>query len=169
MKMVKRTLIAIAVVAFVVSSAQAVIQLDNGAVKEDNGWPTQYIAVPLCTMPVVMDVGMYVQVIDCGDKKIELKQVTCPSGRDFPCYSGCAEDIEVRANFNAVLGTQLAADPCVPSFSWEAKFVGDSTIPGDGINHKITVCVEAWAMEIWKAGPNDSYQIGELTLTVKPQ
>jgi hypothetical protein len=168
MKMVKRTLIAIAVVALIATSVQAAVP--NGSVKEDGSWPTTYVAVDLCTMPVVMDVGMYVQVKDCGDRKIKLVQVDCPDGRDFPCYSDC-EDVEVRANFAAVLGTKLATlgDPNAPTFSWTSYFDGASTVPGDGEYHKITVCVDAWAMQIWKAGPGDEVKIGTLTLTVKPQ
>jgi hypothetical protein len=168
MKMVKRTLIAIAVVALLATSVQAVVP--NGAVKEDGSWPTEYKFVDLCTMPVVMDVGMYVQVLDCADRIIKLVQVDCPDGRDFPCYSDC-EEVEVRANFAAVLGTKLAVTggEGAPTFSWTSYFDGDSTIPGDGQYHKVTVCVDAWAMEIWKAGPGDEVKIGELTLTVKPQ
>jgi len=163
--MVKRMLIAIAVVALVATSVQALDYSDNGKIKKDAGWPTEYVAVDLCTMPVVMDVGMYVQVFECENRIIKLVQVTCPEGQAFPCYSDC-EDVEVRANFAAVFGLKLS-DPSI-STNWNAYFDGDNTIPGDGIYHKITVCVDAWETEIWTAGPGDEVSIGTLTLTVKP-
>jgi hypothetical protein len=164
MKMVKRTLIAIAVVGILATSVQAV----DPYIKQDVGWPVQYVALDLCTMPVVMDVGMYVQLKECEKRIIKLVQVDCPEGRAFPCYSDC-DDFEVRANFAAVFGTKLTKASGSPVKNWEAYFDGDSTIPGDGVYHKLTVCVDAWETEIWTAGPGDEVNVGTLTITVKPQ
>jgi hypothetical protein len=171
MKMVKRMLIAIAVVALVATSVQAdVVDPDGGKIKQDSSWPTEYIALDLCTMPVLMDVGMYVQVKDCHKREIKLVQVDCADiGQSkFPCYKDC-EEIEVRANFAAVLGTKLAkADPS-PIKSWKAYFDGDNTVPGDGVYKKLTVCVDAWESQIWTAALGDKVNVGTLTITVKPQ
>lgn len=168
--MVKRMLIAIAVVALVATSVQAV-DAPAGSIKKDASWPTEYIALDLCEIPVVMDVGMYVQVKDCSKRKIKLVQVECDSigkAGKFPCYADC-EDIEVRANFAAVLGLKLTkADPS-PIKSWEAYFDGDNTVPGDGVYKKLTVCVNAWESEIWTAAPGDEVAVGKVTVTVKPQ
>jgi hypothetical protein len=171
MKMVKRMLIAIAVVALVATSAQAdIVDPGGGKIKQDSSWPTEYIALDLCTMDVLMDVGMYVQIKDCSKREIKLVQVTCPEGRKFPCYSDC-EDIEVRANFAAVLGLKLAKSDPSPIKSWEAYFDGENTVDSDelGVYKKLTVCVDAWESEIWTASPGDKVKVGELTVTVKPQ
>jgi hypothetical protein len=172
MKMVKRMLIAIAVVALVATSVQAGINdVQNGKLKQDDAWPTEYIALDLCTIPVVMDVGMYIQIKDCNKKKIKLVQVNCDdigkSGK-FPCYYDC-EEIEVRANFAAVLGLKKAKTDPSPLKDWEAYFDGDNTVPGDGEPHKINICVKAWSAEIWKAQPDDEVPAGSVTVTVKPQ
>jgi hypothetical protein len=166
MKMVKRMLIAIAVVAVVATSVQA----DSPYIKQDDSWPTEYIALDLCTMPVLMDVGMYVQLKDCHKREIKLVQVDCASiGQEkFPCYKDC-DDIEVRANFAAVLGTKLAKAEGSPIKDWKAYFDGDNTVPGDGVYKKLTVCVDAWESQIWTAAPGDKVNVGTLTVTVKPQ
>jgi hypothetical protein len=177
MKMVKRTLIAIAVVALLATSVQALdYGPDNGTIKRDDSWPTVYVALDLCTIPVFMDVGMYVQVKECDKRKIKLVQVDCTSAEgtgesgDFPCYYDC-EEVEVRANFAAVFALKLNLDI---SASGSAKFkVGDEyvdtdTIIGNGEWEKLDVCVKAWKAEIWKSNPGDEVPVGSVTLTVKP-
>jgi hypothetical protein len=180
MKMVKRMLIAIAVLAFVATSVQALDYPSDdpnytgpdATIKRDDSWPTEYIALELCDIPVLMDVGMYVQVKECDKRKIVLKQVTCTSigkGKDdFPCYEGCDSDVEVRANFAAVLSTKLTKAEGSPIKDWEAS-IDDPLIPGDGVYKKVTVCVKAWKTEIWNAGPGDEVKVGTVTLMVKPQ
>ena len=176
--MVKRMLIAIAVLAFVAASVQA---LDyptdpnappDGKIKKDDSWPTEYIAVGLCDIPVLMDVGMYVQIKDCNKRKIILKQVDCgeigQESKNFPCYKGCDTEVQVRANFAAVLSAKLSKSEGSPIKDWK-PVIDDPLIPGDGEYKKLDVCVEAWKTEIWKAGPGDKVEVGTLHLMVKPQ
>jgi hypothetical protein len=169
MKMVKRSLIAIAVLAILATSVQALDYDDNGKIKRDGSWPTVYVALDLCTMPVVMDVGMYVQIFECEKRIIKLVQVDCADiGSDkFPCYLDC-EEFDIRANFTAVLGTKLTKAEGSPIKDWEAYYDGEDTVPGDGVYYKRTVCVKAWDTEIWTAGPGDEVAVGSLTITVKP-
>jgi hypothetical protein len=180
MKMVKRMLIAIAVVALVATSAPALDVHDIGSpsnegspkIKQDDSWPTEYIALAICEIPVLMDVGMYVQIKDCHKiDEIKLVQVKCDSigQEDFPCYSDCTK-FKVRANFAAQMGTKLTkADPS-PIKDWKAYYKDDnSTVPGDGEYHELEVCVDAWKTEIWTASPGDEVPVGTLTITVKPQ
>ena len=162
--MVKRSLIAIAVVALLATAVQAA----DPNLKYDDHWPYEYIAIDLCVMPVYMDVGMYVQLKDCNKKKIELKQVDCAEigEEDFPCYLDC-EEFEIRANFEVKLGTNLTKDGDVIK-EWAGFYDGDDTVPGDGNYYKRTVCVKAWKTEIWKAAPGDKVPVGTLAVTVKP-
>ncbi len=163
--MVKRSLIAIALLALVATMAFGA----DGQIKKDGSWPTVYVALDLCTMPVVMDVGMYVQIIECDKKIIKLVQVDCASiGQSaFPCYSDC-EDFDIRANFTAVLGSRIdnKADWVKGMTSY---YDGESTVPGDGVVYKRTVCVDAWEAEIWTSGPGDEVKVADLTITVKPE
>jgi hypothetical protein len=174
MKMVKRILIAIAVVAFMATSVQALDVPDTddpnyspvGHIKKDGSWPMVYVALDLCEIPVYMDVGMYVQIKDCSKKKIELKQETCPDGRKFPCYTGCT-DISARSNFAAILDTKLK-DKVSWVKKWDDYFDGPDTLVGSGDWEDTKVCVDAWEAEIWASKPNDKVPVATLVITVKP-
>ncbi len=66
------------------------------------GEEVQYKPIDICTFPVSMEVGNFIQLKECHKRKIKLVQVDCESigkdGGDFPCYKG-SDVIEVRANF----------------------------------------------------------------------
>jgi hypothetical protein len=168
MKMVKKSIIALAVVALMVS----VVQAADPSIKKDGDWPWTYKAIDLCKFPVYMDVGHYVQLKECNKRELKLKQVDCESigkgGGDFPCYTGC-EEIEVRANFPAIFGAKLAKiGPILKDTSvyWTDDI---NQIGGGGAWEKLEVCIDAWKAEIWKAAePDDKLQVGELTINVKP-
>jgi hypothetical protein len=168
MKMVKKSIIALAVVALMVTVAQA----GDPSIKRDGDWPWTYKAIDLCTMPVYMDVGHYVQLEKCHDRKIHLKQVDCDSigkgGGDFPCYTDC-EKIKVRANFPAIFGASLKKIGGIldkTSIYWKDDI---NQIAGGGAWEELTVCLDAWKAQIWKAAePDDKLKVGELTINVKP-
>ena len=188
--MIKRTLIAIAVVALLATSAHAALTthyLGNpdpnstigvGQVKVDGSqthtarWPFtwSYKALVVCNIPIKMKVGMYVQILDCNKKSITLVQEDCgdvgQGAGDYPCYLGCVE-LQVRSNFPAQMGLALHKAGDVIT-SWSSYFDGDSIVPGDGDYHKVTVCVKAWKTAIYKAAPGDSVSVGSIDVTVKP-
>jgi hypothetical protein len=175
MKMLKKCIIAIAVVALLATVVQA------GAInpiKRDGDWPWTYKALDICKIPVYMDVGHYVEIYDCGDLEIVLVQVDCESISknpvdDFPCYQDCVK-FTARANFNAIFGANLTKSdgegPIVELLKdTDVFWIGDNDIPGDGADHELEVCINAWNTEIWKSGaPGDKILVGELVITVKP-
>jgi hypothetical protein len=191
MKMVKRTLIAIALVAFLASTAPADIEVyywgfdpETGSVSgidKDTGtkvdgnekvyWPYEYKEVAVCVMPVKMEIGMYVEVQDCKDKKIILHQVDCgdinKGTGDFPCYLGCTE-FEVRANFDVKMGTKLVKGDTGVIDKWEGYYDGGDVVPGDGGNHKVKVCVKAWKARLWNHEKGSEVVVGKLYITAKP-
>ena len=138
--------------------------------KNKEGW---YKPIVICKFPVSMEVGHYVQLKECHKRKIELKQVTCKSigrdGGDFPCYKG-SDVIEVRANFPAVLSASL--DKSVGdkdmlkdyNLYWEN---GINTIQGAGVWEELTLCLEAWDVEMWKSPP-ETVNVGDITIEVSP-
>ncbi len=166
--MVKKSLIAIAMLAFLATTVQAGDLAENPW-KWDDHWPWTYTALEICQIPIYMDVGMYVELIDCGDKKIVLKQVPCADigkgADDFPCYHGCVS-FNIRANFEVKLGTVLYKIGSVID-GWEATLDND-IVPGDGAEHTREVCVNAWKAQIWSASPGDEVPVGEVAITVKP-
>jgi hypothetical protein len=180
MKMIKRTLIAIAVVALLATSVHAAITeyYFPGAIKVDGSekpeirWPYEicYEALVVCNIPIKMKVGMYVQVKDCNKKKIVLVQVPCADisqkAGDFPCYLGCV-NFDVRSNFDVKLGAKLIKEGDVIN-KWSAYYDGDDVVPGDGDYHTVKLCVKAWQTSIWKAAPGDTVHVGSVDVTVKP-
>ena len=181
--MIKRTLIAIAVVAILATSSHAAIKEwyfpfgDHYALKVDGSenvrWPYEYKSLTVCSIPIKIQVGMFVQVQDCKKKKIVLKQVGCTEqvmGKgdgDFPCYYGCV-DFNVRANFNAQMGQSLEKVGDIGR-DWSCSYDGDSTVPGDGSYHNLKVCVKAWKVALWDAPVGDEIDFGKINITVKPQ
>ena len=176
--MVKKCLFALAVVALLVNVVPAGTP-DGGdsqpgaTVKRDGDWPWTYKAIDLCSMPIWMDVGHYVQLKDCGDREVKLSQVTCTTiGKnntdDFPCYKGC-EEFQVRANFAAIFDGRV--DKIGPILTDTDVIWGADKyqIAGTGGWEDLEVCVLAWKAEVWNAdGPNDKTRVGTLVITVKP-
>jgi hypothetical protein len=186
MKMVKRTLIAIALVAFLASTAPADIEvfywgpMSGGDLNKESGvkvdgnekvyWPYEYKELDICSMPILMEIGMYVDVKDCKDREIILKQVDCAeigkSANDFPCYLDC-ETINVRANFDVKLGTRIVKNGSVLKDA-EGFYDGSDVVPGDGGYHAMSVCVRAWDARLYQGTYGSEVNVGTLYVTAKP-
>lgn len=182
--MTKRTLIAIAVVALLATAANAAIvdwygHIDKNRIVKVDGkdtptirWPYEikYTELTICTIPVYMKVGMYVEVKECDKKKVVLEQVECGTigkgGGDFPCYEGSVS-FDARANFPVKFGVnrEKVGDTIK---DWSAGYDGGNTIDGDGNWHGLKIVVKAWKTQIWKASPGDEVEVGKLHVTVKP-
>jgi hypothetical protein len=185
--MVKRTLIAIALVALVTTTTNAALTEwyhdagDHAAVKVDGKqtqtfrWPYQisYDALNICSIPVKIHVGMYVRVKDCGKKKIVLEQVPCGDvgqGDDkYPCYKKCIT-ISARSNFDVKFGCFMSKNDAGNDIidSWGCYYDGGDTITGDGSEQDLKICVKAWKAKLWAHSPGDEVSVGSVTLTVKP-
>ena len=185
--MLKRTLIVVALVALLATSAQALgpdphtgKQGDHTGVKVnieemDIGWPFEYKALNLCVIPVYMHVGYFVQVEKCYDRKIKLVQVDCADqrvalgsndGGNWPCYYDC-EDVKIRANFEAKLGLKLDTVGATID-KWEAWFDGSDIVDASGGWNTVTVCVKAWKAKLYGTTPGTEVHVGNVTITVKP-
>ena len=175
--MVKKCIIALAVVALMVT----VVKADSPSIKKDGDWPWTYSKIDICKFNVYMEVGHYVQLKECHDRELVLEQVSCTDSKedgglgkgegDFPCYTGC-EDIQVRANFPAIFGASLSKTGSIlkeTSLYWKD---GDNTIDGSGGGdawETLTICLDAWQARIWQAGTaNSKTKVGEITISVKP-
>jgi hypothetical protein len=191
--MLKRTLIAIAVVAFLASGVFAagpeVYEDNNGdergfkidPQKMDVFWPYEYKAVDLCKIPVYLELGILVHVDECHKKKIVLKQVDCADkldkgAGDFPCYQGCTDDISIRTNFPIQLGLKRdTLSNVLKSSDWRAYWAGDF----DGKLgfatgwQKVKVCADAWKVRLFNeeatGAAGQRVHVGDVTITVKPQ
>jgi hypothetical protein len=195
MKMVKRTLIAIALVAFLASTAPADIEVyywgfdpetgnvpgvDKDTIVKVDGnekvyWPYEFKKVPVCAMPVLMEIGMFVEVQDCKDRKIKLKQVDCgdigKGAKDFPCYVDC-EAIKVRANFEVSMDGYVEKNDLGEKVldKVEVFYDGGNIVPADGKDHEVKVCVRTWKAKLWESAGvyGEEIKVGTLFVTARP-
>jgi hypothetical protein len=193
--MLKRTLIAIAVVALMASSVHAIGpepywpggneasgKLKIEPEKMNIFWPfVEYKKLDICIIPIRLEIGIFVEVKDCNKRKIELVQVDCgdigKGGGDFPCYSDC-EDVEIRTNFPITIGTRLIKESNVID-KWTSYYKegddkkGSVNIDPTGSSwQKVTVCVDAWKARLYEEEHDGTagkkVNVGKLAITVKP-
>lgn len=189
--MIKRTLIAIAVIALVANAVHAAgpdphffeshvsgdknvpditIKVNNETL--DIGWPFEYQKVTICTIPVFMNVGYFVQLEDCADRKIELQQVDCGDiGKgegDFPCYFDC-DTVRIRANFLVEVDTDKLKMSGSIMPDWDTYVDGDKTVPADGSWKSINVCVKAWKVKLIDHAPGSKVKVGDVKVRVRPK
>jgi len=62
-------------------------------------WPTEFIPLEVAAVPVVMDIGFWVEIVK-QDIKIKLIQVSIHK------YEGCV-NLQVRTNFNLTLSSEI--------------------------------------------------------------
>jgi hypothetical protein len=198
MKMVKRTLIAMTVIALLATVSWADWVEDpftdynlgwpNGgnytAVKvegkdtyeKDFLWPYEisisYKPLIICNIPVTMEVGMYVQIDKCKDLKLALAQDDCGelgiAADKYPCYWGCV-DFKVRSNFDVMLGAEFHQDgDILAEANTEVYYDSGNPVTGDGDYHDVKLCMKAWSAAIYKATPGETIGVGNIDITVKP-
>jgi len=133
-----------------------------------------YEPIDICKFPVLMEVGHFVQLKECHKREIKLVQVDCESigrdGGDFPCYKG-SDVIKVRTNFPAILNASLnksGGDEDMlknVNLYWEN---GVNTIQGGVGWEELTLCLEAWDVELYKYAVVGTIGVGEITIEVSP-
>ncbi|MHC4726181.1 MAG: hypothetical protein ACYS17_03050 [Planctomycetota bacterium] len=133
----------------------------------------QYKPIDLCKFSVSMEVGKFVQLKQCYKRKIKLEQVDCKSidreGRDFPCYSG-SEVFEVRANFPAIFNATIDKSGSDEEILEEVNLYwenGVNTIQGCIGWEELTLCLDAWGVDLWKFNVG-TVKVGEITIGVRP-
>jgi hypothetical protein len=188
MKMVKKTLIAMALVAFLASTAPAAIEvyyfgpMSGGPLDKESGvksdgeskvyWPYEWKELTICEISLRMNIGMYVDVKDCKDRKIILDQVECgdieKADNEFPCYYGCT-NVDIRANFDVKLNTDLVLNNEIID-KWDDHFPDGDVVVGDGNYHTVKVCIKTWRTRLYKSNGTFGTEktIGKVLLTAKP-
>jgi hypothetical protein len=195
--MIKKTLIAFAAMAFVVSIVPAantvdedsyapfsvysfdVGQSDDQALKVDGKktarWPFDYKWLEVCRIPLKMKLGMYIRVKDCDKSSTEivLQQKDCEdlgrAAKEWPCYYGC-ETIKVLANFNAEIRGKVVSTSDVIDNVNDTKTTADpDNIPGDGEYHNVEICVTTWETKIEKGQAGDETVVGYVSVQARPE
>jgi len=177
--MVKKCMIALAVVVLIVSVVSAAdpaiqaIDLCKFPVYIDVGYYVQLPEYNNCMFPVYTDAGYYVEIKDCNLRKLNLVQVDCESigrdGGDFPCYKG-SDVIQVKANFPAIFNASLNKNSGDEdklknvNLYWEN---GVNTIKGCAGWEELKLCLEVWNVDLHKTAVG-TVEVGEITIGVRP-
>ena len=176
--MVKKSIIAIALIGMLAgaSFAQDIPEPQlPGQLKIDGQWPItcQYTPITICCIPVVLKVGMFVEIVNCPNLKIILSQVNCPSGQSFPCYKGCV-NVQVNTNFEVLLKATYTPDGQIVAGNKSKVYFDDGDTPPDNQTTvtppgaTIPLCVEAWDANIFKADPGTQAAVGQVCITAMP-
>jgi hypothetical protein len=94
--MLKRSLLAVAVIALLAVGVQA------GEIKTHD-WPCSFVSLEITSIPVVMDIGYYVRIKDQDKLTIKLVQ----DELDIHKFKGCT-DMVIESNFNLVLSASIS-------------------------------------------------------------
>lgn len=121
-------------------------------------WPTTFTPQELVTIPVVMDVGLWMDLSVQNDR-IKLNQV------DVHRFEGCTQ-IRVRCNFNATLLYSITPTKVVQGSYAVVPEREDIAVPGG----TTTVCAELVDPDFGStAGARKNANVATITICVIPQ
>jgi hypothetical protein len=118
-------------------------------------WPVKFIPQEVTTIPVVMDVGFFIQIKDQEKLRIELQQKTIRE------YEGCT-DMVVSANFDLTLSCEIAATGAVPGTYSCTLTPADLNTPGG----TTTVCAKLTDADLLGV-PGGAADVHVATVTIK--
>jgi len=134
---------------------------------EVSSWPVVYKWLPVCEhIKVIMNVGYYVKIQQCKEKKVKLVQKSVKE------YEGCV-DFNIMSNFDLELGAEMHPNAAGNNVAgskgkWSAWISGDHFLPPSTSYKKRTVCVKLKDAAIINADPNKELHVGMVWIYVKP-
>lgn len=116
----------------------------------------------MCVIPVKIDIGMYVEILDIRNLSIKLKQV------GFEEFEGCTE-IKIRNNFDLELGCKIKSNGMVPGeySCWIDEPKVPLVLSNDVSVRK--VCVKAEKVKVLYAAPGLDVHVADVTVTIIPE
>jgi hypothetical protein len=156
--MLKKSILGVVLLALVAMPAYA------GHIKAYD-WPCEFKFLDICEIPIFMNIGLYVEILDQDKLKIVLDQ------DDIDTYSGCVT-IQIKSNFDLILGCYVkdndASKAMGGSFSCEIK--PDPVVPKTlcvGVEER-DVCVTYDEVSIVHLEFGKNVQVGTAVVQVKP-
>jgi len=121
-----------------------------------------YAPERVCSIPVIMDVGMYVEILNLKDLLIKLKQV------EFETYEGCTE-IEIKSNFDLEILCDIKPTGIVPGKY--SCWIDNPKVPFDLSERPVVrnVCVKAEKVQILHAAPGLNVHVADVMITIMPE
>jgi hypothetical protein len=170
MKMLKKSLIALAILAIAVP-AFAGDYSDNKYHKPWEQTNPVYVAKTVTTIDVIMDVGYWIEIYT--KDSIEVYQDSS-IGDAFYNYSGCSGDLDVNSNFNATLTVSAEADTSTATGDWSATIGLDSSDQGSSIGitgnsaNTVVICVVGKDLNLEGLPRTDNLKVATVTIKVVP-
>jgi hypothetical protein len=154
--MLKRSLVAVAVVALLAMTVQA------GEIKTHT-WPCDFKALEITSIPVVMDIGYYIKIKDQDKLKIKLVQDTT----DLHKFTGCT-NMTVESNFNAQLSCSITKTGVIAG-DYSCSITGGGVIPPGSSTVQVcaTLANAVLGTSSALAGQTD-VQVATVKISVKP-
>jgi hypothetical protein len=128
---------------------------------ESWNWPATYDYQDVCVIPVKMDVGFWIKVVDCKKKELKLKQV------EIHKYSGTV-DVALQTNVNIQLSVSWSKASGVDLGGYgHSESVSPSTLDAPGGTVTISLTLKDVNLANLTGGTN-CLQVGTITLRVRP-
>jgi len=145
----------------------------------------KYEPIDICTFPVTLEVGHFVQIYKCNELEMKLEQVQCSAigqGDDkFPCYGDINEALDLhgpacvvikaRANFPAIFSASLNKSGGDEDMLKEVNLYwenGVNTIQGGtGDWEELRLFLEVWDVDLYMSTVG-TVKVGEITIKVRP-
>jgi hypothetical protein len=171
--MLKKMLVVVGAMLVLASASYATTPVSSGSgvdVEEWDGnanikgeswsWPAEYKYMPVCVIPVKMDIGFWVRVEGCKDCVIKMKQIAIRK------YSGSI-DLNVKCNVAIDLAVDFAATISGLGDKGASVTPNHLEVPGG------TITVEAHVNNFDIASSTNlavgtMIQVGNVTLKVRP-
>jgi hypothetical protein len=135
-------------------------------------WPATYDYVNVCNIPVQMEIGFWMQVEGCRDKRLRLKQVAVNKYRgQVDCKVSANVATQWSATFTQTYSALGANRDYIRVDDTSGKTGGDgTTLKLDPVKNKqIWIALGLKEVDLSGAAPtNDCLEIGYVTLRVKP-
>jgi hypothetical protein len=139
-------------------------------------WPATYDFVPVCNIPVKMEVGFWIQLKGCRDKSITLKQYAINKYRgQIDCTVSANVATEWRASFTMTHATLKAARDYIRVDKDPGKTGGDGTtakFSGADVPTKdktIWIALGLKETDLFNTAPTqECLTIGYVTVQVRP-
>jgi hypothetical protein len=128
---------------------------------EAYNWPATYDFKDVCVIPVKMDVGFWIKVVDCKNKELKLKQV------EIHKYAGSV-DVTIQCNVNIALNVYWTKKDGVDLGNYSAS-AGVSPGTLDAPGGTVTISLTLGDVDLSKLmGGTNAIQVGTVTLQVRP-
>jgi hypothetical protein len=124
-------------------------------------WPAEFKYLDVCVIPVKMDVGFWVRVVDCKNAVIRLHQ------NEIRRYSG-EVTLAIQCNVGIDLAVEFAKLPGMPVSTDFCKITPSHLDPTGG-NVVVSVGLKDVDLASFQAGAvGNLIQVGNVTLKVRP-